>query len=157
MSEPSAFAAGSRAGSSQGRDGVDVMACARAGAGASSGTSGATGDSAKPSTAAAGPAVFGTPLNSSSPPALRATLRGRSLTLCLSARANLFGQPGRRHRRRTESARLFRRLDCTRTKHISCLIFDKSACVPDEAGAAAGEELVNTATAAPAEATPAKK
>src|SRR5262249_18808710 len=67
MSEPSAFAAGSRAGSSQGRDGVDVMACARAGAGASSGTSGATSDSAKPSTAAAGAAVFRTPLHSSSP------------------------------------------------------------------------------------------
>src|SRR5262244_4237645 len=62
MSEPSAFAAASRAGSSQGRDGVDVMACARAGAGASNGTSGATSDSARPSTAAAGPAVFGTPL-----------------------------------------------------------------------------------------------
>src|SRR6516164_3936659 len=60
MSGPSAFAAASRAGSSQGRDGVDVMACARAGAGASNGTSGATSDSARPSTAAAGLAVFGT-------------------------------------------------------------------------------------------------
>src|SRR6266498_3915305 len=73
MSEPSAFAAGSRAGSSQGRDGVDSLSCARAGAGASNGTSGTTSDSARPSNAAAGPAIFGTPLTHP-PPALRPTL-----------------------------------------------------------------------------------
>jgi len=48
-------------------------------------------------------------------------------------------------------------LDCARPKHISCLIFDKPAGVPDDACAAAGEELVNTATATSVEATPAKK
>src|SRR5262249_52564185 len=69
-----------RAGSSQGRDGVDVMACARAGAGASNGTSGATSDSARPSTAAAGPAVFGTPLTH---PPLHCVWRVSSLTLLL--------------------------------------------------------------------------
>src|SRR5215468_8016384 len=71
MSEPSALAAGSRAGSSQGRDGVVALSCARAGAGPSNGTSGATSDSARPSNAAAEPAIFGT-LNSILP-ALRPT------------------------------------------------------------------------------------
>src|SRR5262249_37559054 len=156
MSEPSAFAAGSRAGSSQGRDGVDVICCPRAGAGASNATTGATSDSARPSIAAAEPAIFGTPLTHP-PPAPRATWRVRSLTLCASARTTLFARPARRNRRRTESARLFRRLDCARPKHISCLIFDKPAGVPDDACAAAGEELVNTATATSAEAMPAKK
>src|SRR6266542_6928629 len=57
---------------------------------------------------------------------------------------------------RMQFARLFRRLDCARVKHISCPIIDKRASVPDDAGAAAGEPLVNTATAAPAEAMAAK-
>src|SRR5262249_25630588 len=43
-----------------------------------------------------------------------------------------------------------------RTQHISWPIIDKRASVPDDAGAAAGEALVTTTTAAPAEATPAK-
>src|SRR6516165_5108079 len=71
MSEPSDLAAASRAGSSQGRDGVVALSCARAGAGPSNGTSGATSDNARPSNAAAGPAIFGT-LNSILP-ALRPT------------------------------------------------------------------------------------
>src|SRR6516164_807159 len=57
MSEPSDLAAASRAGSSQGRDGVVALSCARA--------------DARPSNAAAGPAIFGT-LNSILP-ALRPT------------------------------------------------------------------------------------
>src|SRR6516162_2384629 len=71
MSEPSDLAAASRAGSSQGRDGVDAGPCARAGAGPSSAKSGATSDSAKLNAAAARPAIFGT-LNSILP-ALRPT------------------------------------------------------------------------------------
>src|SRR5215472_17527090 len=71
MSEPSDLAAASRAGSSQGREGVVALSCARAGAGPSDGTSGATSDSARPSNAAAGLAIFGT-LNSILP-ALRST------------------------------------------------------------------------------------
>src|SRR5262249_50357103 len=59
MSEPSDLAAGSRAGSSQGRDGVDALSCARAGAGLSSAKTSATSDSARPNNAAAGPAIFG--------------------------------------------------------------------------------------------------
>ena len=154
MSEPSALAAGSSAGSSQGRDGVVALSCARAGAGPSSRKSGATSDSAKPSTAAVRPAIFGTPINSPSLPPNLGALQVRRF--CLSAGATSFARSARRNRHRGESARLFRRLDCARTEHISCLIFDKPACVPDDACTAAGEELVNTATATPAEATPAK-
>src|SRR3989475_1618886 len=155
MSEPSALAAGSSAGSSQGRDGAVALSCARAGAGPSSRKSGATSDSAKPSTAAVRPAIFGTPINSPSLPPNLGALQVRRF--CLSAGATSFARSARRNRHRGESARLFRRLDCARTKHISCLIFDKPACVPDDACAAAGEKLVNTATATSAEATPAKK
>src|SRR5215469_18966643 len=155
MSEPSDLAAASRAGSSQGRDGVVALSCARAGAGPSNGTSGATSDSARPSNAPAGPAIFGT-LNSILP-ALRPTSAHFEFgAFAGRTGATLLARTARRKRRRAESARLFRRLDCARTEHISCLIFDKQACVPDDACAAAGEELVTTATATPAEAMPAK-
>src|SRR5690349_2852180 len=153
MSEPSARAAGSSAGPSQGRDGVVALSCARAGAGPSSRKSGATCDSAKPRTAAR-PAIFGTPINSPSLPPNLGALQVRRF--CLSAGATSFARSARCNRHRGESTRLFRRLDCARTEHISCLIFDKPACVPDDACTAAGEELVNTATATPAEAMPAK-
>src|SRR6266403_1220056 len=155
MSEPSARAAGSSAGSSQGRDVVVALSCARASAGPSSRKNGATSDSAKPSTAAARPAIFGTPINSPSLPPNLGALQVRRF--CLSAGATSFARSARRNRHRGESARLFRRLDCARTEHISCLIFDKPACVPDDACTAAGEEFVNTATATSAEAAPAKK
>src|SRR6266567_2427012 len=93
MSEPSAFAAGSRAGSSQGRDGVDALSCARAGAGASNGTSGTTSDSARPSNAAAGPAIFGTPLTHP-PPALRPTLARLKLEALLCGASDLVWSAG---------------------------------------------------------------
>src|SRR5262249_11268254 len=143
MSEPSDLAAGSRAGSSQGRDGAVALSCARAGAGPSNGTSGATSDSARPSNAAAGPAIFGK--FNSILPALRPTSAHFKFdAFACRAGATFLARSARRKRRRTESARLFRRLDCARTEHISCLIFDKPACVPDEAGHAAGAALVNT-------------
>src|SRR5258707_6908614 len=153
MSEPSARAAGSSAGSSQGRDGVVTLSGARGGPGGSSRNNAPTGDTAKRSPAAR-PAIFGPPINSSSLPHNLGALQVRRF--CLSAGATWFARSARRNRHRGESARLFRRLDCARTEHISCLIFDKPACVPDDACTAAGEELVNTATATPVEAMPAK-
>ena len=87
MSEPSDLAAGSRVGSSQGREGMDAGSCARAGAGPSSAKSGAASDSTTPSIAADGPAIFGT-LNSILPALLPTSTHFKFDAFCLSGRSD---------------------------------------------------------------------